>query len=172
MPELIPVLRKDDIKKKVGAIARQISRDYHNSEPVIIGVLKGSFIFLSDLIRQLSIPVTIEFVGISSYGSGSSSTGSIQLTYEIETDLANKDVLIVEDIVDTGLTLVHLIEYLKSKGPKSVRFCTFIDKRERREVEAEIDYACHVVDTGFIVGYGLDYAGKYRNLPDLYHLKF
>ncbi len=170
MPELIPVLRKKDIDGKVNAVARRISSDYQQREPLLIGVLKGSFIFLSDLVRSLDIPVQVDFVGVSSYGSSTSSSGNIRLTHEIETDVRNKDILIVEDIIDTGSTIVYLLDYLKSFGPESIRVCTFIDKRERRETGVKIDYACHVAG-GFLVGYGMDYAGKYRHLPELYHLK-
>ena len=171
MPEFIPVLKKDDIGKMVVAVARKISLDYKDRELILIGVLKGSFVFLADLIRNLSIPVKVDFVGVSSYSDKTSSSGKIQLTKSIEIDIKNKNVLVVEDIVDSGLTLAWLIDYLMSFEPKAVNICALIDKRERRETQIQIDYTCHTVQEGFLVGYGLDYAEDYRNLPEIYHLK-
>lgn len=171
MPELVPVLKKDDIKKMVASVAHRISSDYKDRELVLIGVLKGAFVFLSDLARRLTIPVKIDFVNASSYGSDTTSSGEIHLSREIDIDVKDKDVLIVEDIVDTGLTLTYLIDYLKSLGPRSVKVCALIDKHERRKTKCNLDYSCHEVDKGFLVGYGLDYSEDYRHLPDIYHLK-
>jgi len=171
MPEFIPVLKKDEINKLVIDVARKISSDYMDRELVLIGVLKGAFVFLSDLIRNLTIPVKIDFVGISSYGNETSSSGKIQITKSIEVNIKNKNVLVVEDIIDSGLTSAWLVDYLKSFQPETVNVCTLIDKRERRETQAQIDYTCHVVKEGFLIGYGLDYAEDYRNLPEIYHLK-
>jgi len=171
MPEFISVLKKDDIGKMVVAVARKISSDYKDKELILIGVLKGSFVFLSDLIRNLSIPVKVDFVGVSSYSDKTSSSGKIQLTKSIEIDIKNKNVLVVEDIVDSGLTLAWLIDYLMSFEPETVNVCALLDKRERRKTLIQIDYTCHVVQEGFLVGYGLDYAEDYRNLPEIYHLK-
>jgi len=171
MPEFIPVLKKDEINEMVVDVARKISLDYKDKELILIGVLKGSFVFLSDLIRNLSIPVKVDFVGVSSYGNKTSSSGKIQLTKSIEIDIENKNVLVVEDIVDSGLTLAWLIDYLMSFKPETVNVCTLLDKRERRETEIQIGYTCHVVQEGFLIGYGLDYAEDYRNLPEIYHLK-
>ncbi len=171
MPEFIPVLKKDEISEMVADVARKISSDYKDRELILIGVLKGSFVFLADLIRNLSIPVKIDFVGVSSYGSKTSSSGKILLTKSIEINIKNKNVLVVEDIVDSGLTLAWIIDYLKSFKPETVNVCTLLDKRERREAQIQIGYTCHVVQEGFLVGYGLDYAEIYRNLPEIYHLK-
>jgi len=171
MPELIPVLSKNDIEDRVAHVARRISTDYQNQELIVIGILKGAFIFVSDLVRKLSIPVKIDFIGASSYGCGTSSSGNIHLTKNIAFDLKGKDVLIIEDIVDTGLTLNYIIDYLKSFNPKTVKICALIDKYQRRKTEIRIDYTCHVVAEGFFVGYGLDYNEKYRELPGIYHLK-
>lgn len=171
MPELIPILSKNEIDQRVTAIAAKISADYAQSELVVIGVLKGAFVFLSDLIRKLSIPVEVEFVRVSSYGTESASNEKIRLTYELETEIKNKDVLIIEDIIDTGLTISFLVDYLFAFNPKSVQICTLIDKQERKKKRIDIRYACHVVKEGFLVGYGLDFAEKYRYLPDIYHLK-
>jgi hypoxanthine phosphoribosyltransferase len=171
MSEFIPVLTKEEIEAQVRRIAQVISADYKDRELILIGILKGAFIFLSDLIRQLSIPVKVDFMCASSYGDQTASSGRIKLSKDIEIEISNKDVLIVEDIVDTGLTLSYLVDYLKSSGAASVRICALIDKRERRETDVIVDYACHTVDKGFLVGYGLDYAEFYRNLPEVYHLK-
>lgn len=171
MPELVPVFTKDEIQRMVGAAARRISRDYKGRNLVLVGVLNGAFMFLADLARELSIPVQIDFVRVASYGAGTTSSGKLSLTKDLELDVHDKDVLIVEDIVDTGLTLSGLVDHLKSYGPLSVKICALIDKRERRERTVPVDYACQVVQEGFLVGYGLDYAEEYRSLPEIYHLK-
>jgi len=171
MPELIPVLSKDDIDKRISVIAHRISNDYKNDELVFIGVLKGSFIFLSDIVRCLTIPVRIDFVGISSYGSGIYSSGNIRLTKKIELNVRDKDLLIIEDIIDTGSTLSYLIDYLNSFDPKTVKVCVLLDKSERRDKKINVDYVCHKVKKGFFVGYGLDYNENYRNLQGIYCLK-
>jgi len=171
MPELIPVLKKNDIKNMVAQVARRISSDYQDHELILIGVLKGAFVFLSDLMLNLSIPVQVDFVRVASYGSDTSSSGRINLTKAIEIDVKNKDVLVVEDIVDTGLTLSYIIDYLKSFNPKTVKVCALLDKRQRRQANVKIDYACHIVTEGFLVGYGLDYDEDYRDLPEIYHLQ-
>jgi hypoxanthine phosphoribosyltransferase len=174
MAELILFITKSSIEKMVAEVAGRISSDYStdpNCELICIGTLKGSFIFLADLVRHLRIPVKIDFVGVSSYGSGTNSSEKIQLTKPIQIDIRNRHVLLVEDIVDTGLTLAYLLEYMKGLGPKSIRTCVLIDKRERRSAEICIDYVCKRVNEGFLVGYGLDYAEDYRYLPDICHLK-
>jgi hypoxanthine phosphoribosyltransferase len=171
MPELIPVLKKSDINNMVAQVARRISSDYQDHELILIGVLKGAFVFLSDLMLNLSIPVQVDFIGVASYGSDTSSSGRINLTKAVEIDVKNKDVLVVEDIVDTGLTLSYITDYLKSFKPKTVKVCTLLDKRQRRQANVKIDYACHIVTEGFLVGYGLDYDEDYRDLPEIYHLQ-
>ncbi len=171
MPELIPVLNKNDIDNMVTRVASKISSDYQDCELILIGVLKGAFVFLSDLVRHLSIPVKLDFIRVCSYGSGVSSSGNIRLTKEIEVDVNNKDVLLVEDIVDTGLTLSYIIDYLKAFNPRTVKICALIDKHERRNANIKVDYACHEAAEGFLVGYGLDYNENYRNLAGIYHLK-
>ena len=170
MPELIPVLTKDEIDKSVTLVAQKISSDFHDRELILIAALKGAFIFLSDLVRKLTIPVKIDFLRVASYGSNTSSSGKIQLIKAIELNVKNKDVLVVEDIVDTGLTLNFILDYLRSFEPKTLKVCSLIDKCERRRAEVDIDYVCHRVENGFLVGYGLDYAEDYRNLPGVYQL--
>ncbi len=171
MPDLSPVLSKEDIQKTVVELAQTISNDYHGRDVVIVGVLKGAFIFLADLIRHLTIPVQVDFIRLASYGCQTETSGSICLTKELEIDIADRDVLVVEDIIDTGHSLAFLLEHLKLKKPKSVRLCTLIDKPERRESQIAVDYAGFIVKHGFLVGYGLDFAENYRHLPAIYHLQ-
>ena len=172
MPELIPVLKREEIEASTAAVARQISSDYKGRPLVVVGVLKGAFIFLADLVRRITIPVQVDFVKATSYGAGATSCGKIKLTKEIDIDIAGKDVLVVEDIVDSGLTLTYLVDYLKQFKPETVRVCTLLDKHERRQSKVKVDYACHTIEKGFLVGYGLDYNEAYRELPAIYHLKF
>jgi len=161
-PELIS---EADIQKRVSELAEQISADYaDNGDVVLIGVLKGSFIFLADLSRQLTIPRTIEFIAVSSYGSGSQS-GAVRLVMDVRGNIEGRHVLIVEDIVDTGHTLNYLIGMLKSHGPASIRTCALLHKAERAEVDVEIDYIGFGIGDEWVVGYGLDYAEENRTLP-------
>jgi hypoxanthine phosphoribosyltransferase len=172
MPELVPILEKDDIDKIVADVAHKISTDYQDKELILVCVLKGAFIFLSDLIRHLTIQVKVDFIGASSYGSGTSSSEEVKITKTIGIDICGKDVLIIEDIIDTGLTLDFIKAYLESFRPQSVKVCTLLNKKERRKTSVVIDYIGHEFEKGFLVGYGLDFDEKYRNLPDIYHLKF
>lgn len=171
MPELKPVLSAEEIDRLVSGLARQISSDYRGRDLVLVAVLKGAFMFLSDLARKLAIPVKIDFVQAASYGSGAASSGRIRLTKELGIDIRDSDVLLVEDIIDTGLTIDYLLDYLRSFHPRSLAVCALIDKRERRERNIQAAYVGRVVAaTGFLVGYGLDYAEQYRNLPGIYDL--
>ncbi|BBO72130.1 hypoxanthine phosphoribosyltransferase [Desulfosarcina alkanivorans] len=172
MPEFTPVIKKNDIQRQTVRIAKIISDDYQGRELVLVGVLKGAFIFLADLVRQLTLEkVKIDFLQASSYGADTISSGNIVLKKDIDVDIRGKDVLVVEDIVDTGLTLAYLIRHLKRMSPGSIKVCAMIDKRERRKAAVTVDYACSTVPEGFLVGYGLDYAEYYRNLPEIYHMK-
>lgn len=172
MPELIPVLNEAAIARRVADVAQQISIDYKDADLVMIGVLKGAFIFLADLIRQVAVDhLTVDFVRVASYGNEMQSSGRVFIKKDIEVDAAGKDLLIVEDIIDSGLTLRRLVGHFEQKNPKRIRICTLIDKRERRQVDTPIDYVCHTTDKGFLVGYGLDYAEAYRNLPGVFDLK-
>lgn len=172
MPELIPILTTSKIDEKVTALAGRISSDYKDRDLVMIGVLKGAFIFLADLLRRLTIPVTVDFIQVSSYGKSAKSSGEITVLKPISVDITGKHVLLVEDIIDTGLTLNRMTDYIGSLGAATVGICAMIDKRERRECDVPVDYVGHVVEDGFLVGYGLDYAEQYRELPAIYHLKF
>lgn len=167
-----PILRISEqaIQQQIDRIAKRISLDYQGREVVVVGVLKGAFIFMSDLIRKLTIPLVIDFVQVSSYGSSTVSSGALSMKHPIGTDIAGKHVLLVEDIVDTGITIRYLIDYLKALGAASVAVCALIDKSERREVPVPIDYVCLNVSKGFLVGYGLDVAERYRHLPAIYEV--
>jgi hypoxanthine phosphoribosyltransferase len=171
MPDLKPVLSQEDIETTVSDLAQQISHDYKDREVILVGVLKGAFVFLADLIRHLTIPVKIDFVRLASYGCNTSSCGTVRLTKEIEIDIDGKDILVVEDIVDTGLSLEFLIGHLKALNAKSVRLCALIDKRERRHSKIAVDYVGRIIEKGFLVGYGLDHAEGYRHLPAIYDLQ-
>lgn len=172
MPDFTPVIKKDEIERQISRIAEVISTDYQGRELVLIGVLKGAFLFLADLSRQLELErVKIDFLQASSYGADTVSSENIVLKKDIDVEIRDKDVLVVEDIVDTGLTLAYLIDHLKGLGPKSIKVCAMIDKNERRKADVKVDYACTTVEKGFLVGYGLDYAEDYRNLPEIYHMK-
>jgi hypoxanthine phosphoribosyltransferase len=171
MTELVPVLRAVEIDLLVKKLARQISTDYQGRELICIGVLKGAFVFLSDLIRQLTVPVKVDFLQAASYGSGTESSGTVHVSKRVEIDIRGKDILLVEDIVDTGLTLARLLDYLRSFHPGSLQVCALIDKRERRQREVPVAYVGQAVSHGFLVGYGLDYAEDYRHLPGIYHLQ-
>ena len=155
------------IARRVRELANAISRDYEGKDLVVIGILKGAFIFMADLIRHLHIPCTLDFVRLESYGTGTASSGMIELTKDIETEIEGRNVLIVEDILDTGLTLSFLVEKLKKKGPESLKVCVFLDKRERRKVPIEGDYVGFEIPDQFVVGYGLDFGEMYRFLPDI-----
>lgn len=163
-PEVL--ISEEQIQARVAELAEQISADYSSDEElVMVGVLKGSFIFLADLSRKLSIPRTIEFIAVSSYGSGSHSSGAVRLVMDVRGDIANKHVLIVEDIVDTGHTLKYLIRMLKSHRPSSVKTAALVRKAESAEVEVTIDYLGFDIGDEWVVGYGLDFAEQNRTLP-------
>lgn len=169
---LVPCFSTEELERRVGDLASRLNRDYEGKQLLVIGVLKGSWIFVSDLVRRLSMPVEIDFIRLASYGSGSSSSGEIRLTKDVELPIKGRHVLVVEDIVDTGTTLVWLLEYLQKRQPESVKICALIDKLERREVEVPLDYVGIRVDKGFLVGYGLDFAEKHRNLPAIHEVEF
>ena len=159
------LISEDDIRKRVAELAEQISNDYaDNGDVVLIGVLKGSFIFLADLARRLTIPRTIEFIAVSSYGAGSES-GAVRLVMDVRGNIEGQNVLIVEDIVDTGHTLSYLIGILKSHGPASIKTCTLLHKADQAEVDVDIDYVGFGIGDEWVVGYGLDYAEQNRTLP-------
>jgi len=164
--ELSLLFSPPQIERRVRRLARQISRDYRGKVPLLVCVLKGAFVFLADLIREMTIPVEVEFVRASSYGSAMSSSGTVRL--EGEVDVEGRDVLLVEDIIDTGLSVKVLADYILSRSPASFKVCALVDKKERREVEVKVDYVGFEIERGFIVGYGIDYDERYRHLPGIY----
>ncbi len=157
-----------EIEQVVARLAKEISADYATKNVVLIGVLKGAFVFLADLVRQLTIPVEIDFMRISSYGSQKESSGKIKVTKDVEVPLEGKDVLIIEDIVDTGLSLKFLVDHILAQNPSSLRICALVDKKARREVEVQVDYIGFEMEEGFIVGYGIDFDERYRYLPAIF----
>lgn len=172
MPEGLKLLfSRDQIEEAVRRLGAEISSDYRGRCPLLIGVLKGAFMFLADLLRHLSIPVEVDFVRLSSYGCRTETSGVVRMTKELESDIRGRDVIVVEDIVDTGLSLKFLLEELRAQGPSSLRVCALVDKRARREVEVRVDYVGFEIEEGFIVGYGIDYAERYRELPEIYVLE-
>ena len=153
------------LKKRVKELARKISRDYKGKKLVLVGILKGAFVFMSDLLREISIPVELDFIQVSSYGASKTSSGVIKIKKDIDLPIVGKHVLLVEDIVDFGYTMDYLLKFLKVKKPKSIRVCALLDKPARREVNVPIAYKGFEAPNKFILGYGLDLAEKYRNLP-------
>ncbi len=161
------LVSREEISNMVKKLGKRISEDYKGKELVLVGVLKGGFVFLSDLMREITIPVDMDFISVSSYGNSTKTSGVVRLIKDIDINITNKHVLIVEDLVDTGLTLKHLKELFNTRGPLSVKIATALDKPSRRKVQIEIDYKGMEIPDKFVIGYGLDYAGKYRNLPDV-----
>lgn len=164
MNKIREIISAEDIAKEVKKLGEKITTDYNGKELVIIGVLKGAFVFLSDLVRAISLPCQIEFMQAQSY-SGVTSTGIVNITKDIEINIKGKDIIVVEDILDTGRTLYAICETLRAKEANSVKVCTFLDKPSRRVVDMKADYSCFVIPDDFVVGYGLDYDEQYRNLP-------
>jgi len=165
--ELRVLINRQEIEAAVRRLASEISEDYRNKNPVLLGILRGSFVFLADLIRHLGFPLEVDFIGLSSYGSSTQTSGKIKVVKKLETPVRDRNVLIVEDIVDTGLTTDFLIKYLKRQKPASAKLCALTDKPSRREVPVHIDYIGFTVPNKFLVGYGLDANQKFRNLPDI-----
>lgn len=159
-----PFLTVEQIQKRVKELADKITEDYKDKNLLAVGILRGAFIFFSDIVRLIKIPVVIDFLIASSYVK-TDTTGEVRVHYDIREDIADKDILLVEDIVDTGITLNYIRERILMKGPRSLKICTFLDKRGRRQVEVPLDYIGFEIPNEFIVGYGLDYDNKFRNLP-------
>ena len=160
-----------EIDAAVKRLAEDITRDYRDKNPLVIGILKGSFVFMADLVRQLDFPLEIDFIRLSSYAGGRQTSGKVRVVQGLRTAVRHRHVLVVEDIVDTGLTVAFLLDYLKKKKAASARLCALTDKPSRRRVEVKIDYKGLTVPDRFLVGYGLDYDEKYRNLPDICYLE-
>ena len=161
----------EEIDKRLEEMAGEINRDYAGKELMLISVLRGSFVFMADLTRKITLPCTVDFMAVSSYGKGTTSSGQVQITKDLSDDIEGKDILVVEDILDSGNTLSYLMKLLRARHPASIRLCTLLDKPERRVVPVEVDYVGFTIPDEFVVGYGLDYAEKYRNLPYIGILK-
>ena len=159
------LISQAQVREAVRKLAAQIRQDYKGEQLVLVGILKGSFVFMADLVRELKIPVQVDFVKLSSYGCGTESSGEIKLRQRLGTRIRGANVVIVEDIIDTGLTVNFLLDYLKKKGPRSVKVCALLDKPARRKIEVPVDYLGYTVPNKFVVGYGLDFDEKFRNLP-------
>ena len=166
MPKFDVMISQDKIAERVREMGAKITKEYAGKPIVVIGVLKGSFLFLADLVRSIENPLTVDFLGVSSY-AGTESTGVVKITHDLTKPIAGKHVLIVEDIVDTGLTLQYLVENLKTRNPASLRVACLLDKPSRAKVRVPLEYVGFTIDDEFVVGYGLDYDGLYRNLPHI-----
>ncbi len=166
-PQLNILINRREIAKTVIRLASEISRDYQGKQLLLIGVLKGSFMFMADLIRHLDLPMEIEFIKLSSYGAGQKTSGKVRVVQGLKTPIKGRDILIVEDIVDTGITISFLFDYLKKKKPASLKLCSLTDKPSRRRVPVSIDYLGFTVPDKFIVGYGIDFDERFRHLPDI-----
>ena len=164
-PYLEPLITAEQIQIRIAELGAEIARDYAGRNPLLLGVLKGACIFLSDLMRAIDIPLGVEFMAISSYGAATRTSGEVRIVKDLDVAVEGRDLLIVEDIVDTGLTLSYLMANLRSRGAESVKLAALLDKHERREREVEINYLGFRIPDAFVVGYGLDFAERYRNLP-------
>jgi len=153
------------ISQRVGEIAAQITKDYTGKAPMFVSVLRGSFVFLADLVRRVELPCTVDFLAVSSYGKGTVSSGQVQILKDLSEEITDRDIILVEDIVDTGNTLSYLIQMLQTLNPASIRLCALLDKPSRRLKPIQADYFGFSIPDHFVVGYGLDYAERYRNLP-------
>ncbi|MBN1626767.1 MAG: hypoxanthine phosphoribosyltransferase [Deltaproteobacteria bacterium] len=166
------LIHQTAINARVKELASRISADYEGKEPVFVGMLNGAVFFFADLVRELTIPVKIDFIRVASYGSGNSSSGLVSMTKGLEIPVKDKPVILVEDIVDTGLTLSKILGIISTYSPESIKICSLIDKKERREKDIMIDYCGFQVKEGFLVGYGMDYNEQFRCLRDIYKLHF
>lgn len=165
------LITREQLQKTVAELGARISRDYAGKNPIMVSVLKGAFVFMADLVREITVPCTVDFMAVSSYGKGSKSSGQVQIIKDLDTNIEGRHVIVVEDILDSGNTLSYLLELLRARRPASVRLCTLLDKPARRKVKVDIDYRGLEVPDEFIVGYGLDYAEQYRNFPEIGVLK-
>jgi hypoxanthine phosphoribosyltransferase len=162
---VVTMLSAEQIASRVKELGAQITRDFKDRSVVLVCVLKGSFVFGADLMRAIDLPVRIDFLGVRSYGEGTESSGVVQITQDLSRPIEHEDVIIVEDIVDTGLTIAHLIDLFRTRAPRSVNVCALLHKPARSRVAVKIDYVGFTIEDKFVVGYGLDWAEKYRNLP-------
>lgn len=164
------LLSSEQIQQRVAELGQELTREYAGKKLVLMGVLNGAFMFLADLAKHIELDLEVDFIRVASYGNETSTSGTIRLTKEPELELVGKDILLVEDIIDTGTTMAWLERYFQDHAVRSVKVCALIDKKERRQTRVQVDYAAFHIDRGFLIGYGLDYAQLYRNLPAIYTL--
>lgn len=170
--DILEVLQtQEELRERVAALGAQITADYAGKEPIIVSVLRGSFTFMADLTRSIDLPCTVDFMSVSSYGVGTSTSGQVKIVKDLSESIEGRDLIIVEDILDSGNTLDYLRNVLMARKPASIRICTLLDKPERREKDIQADYVGFNIPNAFVVGYGLDYAERYRNLPYIGILK-
>lgn len=165
------LITREELSTRVKELAKTLDDEYKGKKPIVVCILKGSTLFFADLVREMKIPLEFDFLAISSYGNKTKSSGEVKMIKDLDNLIENRHVLIIEDIVDSGYTLTYLKKLLSSRGPASVKICTLLDKKSRREVPLEPDFCGFEIDDYFVVGYGLDYAQKYRNLPEIGVLK-
>ena len=164
------LITQDKISQTVAKLATEIRQDYQDKQPLLIGILKGSFVFMADLVRELGLPVDIDFVRLASYGAGTETSGKVKVVQGLKTRIKGRDVIVIEDIVDTGLTVYFMMKYLRKRGPRSLRLCALADKPSRHQVPVTIDYLGFTVPNKFIVGYGIDWDEKFRHLRDICYI--
>lgn len=161
------LITKEEIHEAVKKLGQQITEDYAGKEPLMVCILKGAVMFYNDLIREIDLPVTMEFMAISSYGNSTKTSGVVNIRKDMDVDITGRDIIIVEDIVDSGMTLSYLKKVLETRNAASIRIATLLNKPARRRIDLDVEYYCFNIPDAFVVGYGLDYAEKYRNLPDI-----
>ena len=162
---IVTMLPREEIQKRVRELGAQITKDYKDGSLVLICVLKGSFVFAADLMREIDLPLRVDFLGVRSYGEGTETSGVVQITQDLSRPIEHEDIVIVEDIVDTGLTIAHLMDLLRTRNPRSVKVCALLHKPSRARIQVKVDYLGFTIEDKFVVGYGLDFAEKHRNLP-------
>ena len=162
---IVTMLPREEIQKRVSELGAQITKDYKDGALVLICVLKGSFVFAADLMRAIDLPLRVDFLGVRSYGEGTETSGVVQITQDLSRPIEHEDIVLVEDIVDTGLTIAHLMDLLRTRNPRSVKVCSLLHKPSRARIQVKVDYLGFTIEDKFVVGYGLDFAEKHRNLP-------
>jgi len=162
---IVTMLPREEIQQRVSELGAQITRDYKDGALVLICVLKGSFVFAADLMRAIDLPLRVDFLGVRSYGEGTETSGVVQITQDLSRPIEHEDIVIVEDIVDTGLTIAHLMDLLRTRSPRSVKVCSLLHKPSRARIQVKVDYLGFTIEDKFVVGYGLDFAERHRNLP-------
>jgi hypoxanthine phosphoribosyltransferase len=172
MTKIIPLITEQEIQKRVKELADAIAKDNKDSTPLLVGVLKGAWVFMADLVREITLPVNVDFLQVSSYGQTTESLGIVKIVTDLKCSIEDKCVILVEDIVDTGLTLKYITDYLALRRPQGIKICSLLDKPARHKIEVKLDYLGFEVPNKFVVGYGIDYQELYRNLPYIAYVEF